>query len=103
MKTILFKVALVAASALFLAGCGADEDSQSTRTVESSISESSIRYFVRSYSTEIYSISIEGHEYIVFEGAYKGNIIHSGGCPCMEGTASRNERAQDQFDSSTDR
>lgn len=98
MKTILFKVALVASSALCLTGCGASNDS-SVKTAESS----ERHFFYRSLGTRIYSITIEGHKYIVLERSNRGQIIHSESCPCREGTASRNERAQDQFDSSVDR
>ena len=30
----------------------------------------------------IYSVEVEGHIYIVFDGAYCGNIIHAEHCPC---------------------
>ena len=31
------------------------------------------------------TVSIKGHEYIIFDGFYKGNIIHSESCPCKGG------------------
>lgn len=79
MKTILFNDALVIASALCLAGCGVDVDSTSTPSRE--------RYFKKSASTFIYSIEIEGHEYIIFDGMRKGGIVHSESCPCRKGGA----------------
>ena len=33
----------------------------------------------------IYVDTIRGHEYIIFYGIYKGNIIHSESCPCKKG------------------
>lgn len=32
----------------------------------------------------IYSVEVEGHIYIVFDGAYCGNIIHAEHCPCKK-------------------
>lgn len=40
--------------------------------------------YVSTVSTEVYSIEIEGHQYIIFDGAYKGGIIHSESCPCKK-------------------
>lgn len=77
MNTILFNGALVIASALCLAGCEVNVDSASAPPRE--------KYFKKSASTFIYSIEIEGHEYIIF--AYKGGIIHSESCPCRKGGA----------------
>lgn len=30
----------------------------------------------------IYSVEVEGHIYIVYDGSYCGNIIHAEHCPC---------------------
>lgn len=79
MNIILFNGALVIASALCLAGCGVDVNSTSTST------PSTERYFKKSATTFIYSIEIEGHEYIIFDGMRKGGIIHSESCPCKKG------------------
>ena len=77
MNTLWIGYTLAAASALCLAGCGVDVDSTSTPSVE--------RYFKKSASTFIYSIEIEGHEYIIFDGMRKGGIVHSESCPCRKG------------------
>lgn len=69
----------VVGSALCLAGCGVKDDSASDPSKE--------KYFKRSVSSCIYSIEIEGHEYIVFDGVYKGGIVHSESCPCKNGGA----------------
>lgn len=79
MKTLWICYALVIASALCLAGCGAKDDSASAPPRE--------RYFKKSASTFIYSIEIEGREYIVFDGFRKGGIVHSESCTCKKGGA----------------
>ena len=79
MKTLWISYTLAIASALCLAGCGVKDDSASDPSKE--------KYFKRSASVCIYSIEIEGHEYIVFDGAYKGGIVHSESCPCRKGVA----------------
>nr|DAW32900.1 MAG TPA: protein of unknown function (DUF4969) [Caudoviricetes sp.] len=79
MKTLWICYALVIASALCLAGCGEKDDSASAPPRE--------RYFKKSASTFIYSIEIEGHEYIVFDGFRKGGIVHSESCTCKKGGA----------------
>lgn len=76
MNTILFNDALVIASALCIAGCGVNVDPTSAPSKE--------KYFKRSMGTNIYSIEIEGHEYIIFDGTYKGGIIHSESCQCRK-------------------
>lgn len=71
---------LAVASAFCLAGCGVDVNSTSIPSAESTE-----RYFKKSATTFIYSIEIEGHEYIIFDGMRKGGIIHSESCPCKSG------------------
>ena len=66
MKYIIFIAALV------LAGC--DEPPGVAKHIET------INYIVR-------TVEVEGHKYIIFEGTYKGNIIHSESCPCKKGGA----------------
>ena len=31
---------------------------------------------------EVYLFEIEGHQYIIYNGLYKGGIIHAEHCPC---------------------
>ena len=40
--------------------------------------------YISTLSTKVYSIEIEGHQYIIFDGAYKGGIIHSESCECKK-------------------
>lgn len=78
MKTVeQLDATLAIALALCLAGCGVDVNSTSTPSTE--------RYFKKSATTFIYSIEIEGHEYIIFDGMRKGGIIHSESRPCKSG------------------
>ena len=64
------KYIIAVAAALILAGC--DEPPVSEKHIDS------ISYTVR-------TVEINGHEYIIFDGYRKGNIIHSESCPCKEG------------------
>ena len=59
---------LIIAAALAVAGCG-DEPPGAERHIQT------MDYIVR-------TVEVKGHEYIIFDGAYKGNIIHSESCPC---------------------
>lgn len=61
---------LIIAAALAVAGCG-DEPPGAERHIQT------MNYIVR-------TVEVKGHEYIIFDGAYKGNIIHSESCPCKE-------------------
>lgn len=79
MKTIWIGYALVIASAWCLAGCSAKDDSALSPLKE--------KYFKKSMTTLIYSIEIEGHEYIIFDGFRKGGIVHSESCTCKKGGA----------------
>ena len=74
MRQTLFNCALVIASALCLAGC--EEHTDTTPA------QSNVKYYRRTSGTAIYSICIEGHEYIILNGDRKGFIIHSESCPC---------------------
>ena len=61
---------IIAAAALVLAGC--DEPQGAEKHINTAT------YIVR-------TVEVKGHEYIIFDGCYKGNIIHSESCPCKEG------------------
>ena len=76
MKQTLFNCALVIASALCLLGCEEHTDYEPA--------QSNVKYIMRTFSTVIYSICIEGHDYIVFDGYRKGGIVHSESCPCKK-------------------
>ena len=77
MRQTLLNCALVIASALCLTGCEEHSASETERP--------NVKPVMRTFSTVIYSICIEGHDYIVFDGHRKGGIVHSAGCPCRRG------------------
>lgn len=64
------KYIIVAAAALVLAGC--DEPP-------------GVENHIDSFSCTVRTVEVKGHEYIIFDGGNKGNIIHSESCPCKEG------------------
>ena len=76
MKQTLFNCALVIASALCLSGCEVHTAYDPA--------QSNVKYYRRTSGTAIYSICIEGHEYIILNGDRKGFIIHSESCPCKK-------------------
>lgn len=63
-------------AALGLVGCGSikTEKNKTTDTTK-------IKYY-RNDHTTIYSIEVEGHLYIVYDGCHEGGIIHAEHCPC---------------------
>ena len=60
---------LIIAAAIFVAGC--DEPPGAEKQIQT------IYYTVR-------TVEVKGHEYIIFDGTCKGNMIHSESCPCKE-------------------
>lgn len=66
------KYIIAAAVALVLAGCDVPPEVANHR---------------KTINNTVRTVEIEGHKYIIFEGAYNGNIIHSESCPCKEGGA----------------
>lgn len=58
---------LIIVAALAVAGC--DEPPGAEKHINT------VKYIVR-------TVEVKGHEYIIFDGCYKGNIIHSESCPC---------------------
>ena len=60
---------LIIVAALAVAGC--DEPQGVERHIQT------VDYAVR-------TVEVKGHEYIIFSGYYKGNIIHSESCPCKK-------------------
>jgi hypothetical protein len=66
------KYIIAAAAVLVLAGC--DEPPGAEKHINT------VAYTVR-------TVEVKGHEYIIFDGSYKGNIIHSESYPCKKGGA----------------
>ena len=86
MKKTLFIYALIIASALCLSGCEEYEQLQAQQ-LQAQQSQIKVKYYNPVMGVHIYSIDIEGHCYIVFDGHYKGSIIHSESCPCKNKVA----------------
>lgn len=80
MKKTLFNYALIIASALCLAGCEEYEYEQ----FQTQQFKTKVKYYNPTIGVRIYSIEIEGHDYILFNGYRKGGITHSASCPCKK-------------------
>lgn len=76
MKQTLFSYALVIASALYLEGCGVNFDHAPATSREELLQ--------RTPYTDVYTIELEGHKYIIFSGFRQGGITHSESCPCKK-------------------
>lgn len=88
MRQTVLNCALVIASSLLLSGC---EEHPASET-----EQSNVKCHMRTFSTVIYAVCIEGHDYIVFDGYRKGGIVHSASCPCGREDAERH--AQEHAD-----
>ena len=84
MKHTLINYTLIIASALCLSGCEEHTDSASTQPNRSASTQPNRKVFKNSFDVCIYSLEIEGHEYIIIDGHNKGGIIHSESCPCKQ-------------------
>ena len=83
MKKTLFNYVLIIASALFLSGCEEHEQSH-TQQLQTQQLQTKVKYYNPIMGVHIYSIEVEGHDYIVFDSHHKGGIIHSESCPCKK-------------------
>ena len=70
------KKILICLAALGLVGCRSIETEKIKAT-----DTTKLKYY-RNDHTTIYSIEIEGHLYIVFDGYHEGGIIHAEHCSC---------------------
>ena len=70
------KKILILLATICCCGCSSVE-TKATSTTETT----KIKYY-RNDHTFIYSIEVEGHLYIVFDGYHEGGIIHAEHCPC---------------------
>lgn len=55
---------------LLLVGCEVDGEKESKKTI--------------GVANEIYIVEIEEHKYVIYQGYYKGGIVHAESCPCKE-------------------
>lgn len=63
------KKLLLLLSLLAIMGCGGERDNQ----VGVGISD------------KVYTVIVDGHKYVIFEGYCKGGIVHAESCPCKGG------------------
>lgn len=86
MKQTLCNYALVIASALCLSGCEEQTYSAQAQSAQAQYApaQSKVKCYKPTGDVRIYSIEIEGHVYIIFDGHRKGGIIHSESCPCKK-------------------
>ena len=83
MKQTLSNYALIIAFALCPAGCEEYEYEQ----FQTQQFKTKVKYYNPTIGVRIYSIEIEGHDYILFNSYRKGGIVHSASCPCRKGDA----------------
>lgn len=55
---------------LLLVGCEVDGRKESRKKVNT--------------TDEIYTVEIEGHKYVIYDGYYQGGIVHAESCQCKE-------------------
>lgn len=70
------KKILICLATICCCGCSTIE-TEKVQTTETT----KIKYY-RNDNSSIYSIEIEGHLYIVFDGCREGGITHAEHCPC---------------------
>lgn len=51
---------------------------------QTSVKDTPYKTYFKEDSNTILGVEIEGHQYIIFDGLYKGNIIHAEHCPCHD-------------------
>ena len=77
------KKILICLVAFGLFGC-----SENTRQEMKQRQEQEAKYKTKTcYSSgdiRVLDVEIEGHQYIIFDGYYSGNIIHAAHCPCHD-------------------
>ena len=71
------KKILILLATICCCGCGS-----TGVTKEEPTQNLNVKYYHKAPPLHLYMVEIEGHLYIVYNGAYKGNIIHAEHCPC---------------------
>ncbi len=56
-------------------------DSTGTNVVEPT-GHLNVRQYYKDVSTWVFTMEIEGHLYLVYDGYHNGSIIHAEHCPC---------------------
>lgn len=68
------KKILILLAAICCCGCNSTETTPPQKI--------KVQKYEATINDDIYSVEVEGHIYIVYDGAYCGNIIHAEHCPC---------------------
>lgn len=58
------------------------EESANTASAASTSGNVVTKVYLDTQSTEIFTVNIEDHTYIVLKGLHGESIIHAGHCPC---------------------
>ena len=76
MKKLL--IAIIGVAAI----CGCDEYNSKPAGYDLPAAIPIHRIYINGYGEGIYKADIDGHEYLLRDGAYRGGICHSASCPC---------------------
>ena len=60
---------------------GCVDSTTGTNTIEPS-ERINVRQYYKDVSTWVFTMEIEGHLYLVYDGYHEGGIIHAEHCPC---------------------
>ena len=77
---------LISLTALVLFGCTTNtENAENTEIKQKPVEDKCYKTYFDDYSgNKIFGIEIEGHQYIIYDGYYAGNIIHAEHCTCHD-------------------
>ena len=73
---------LICIIVLVLFGCSTNTETQGEIKQKPLKDKHDVVYFDNKDYDKVFGVEIEGHQYIIFSGYYKGNIIHAEHCPC---------------------
>lgn len=62
------KALLIAFAAIMIVGCTPEQENNTTLSMTSNV----------------FTVMVDGHKYVVFDGYYKGGIVHAESCWCKE-------------------
>lgn len=51
-------------------------------TTEGPTQNLNVKYYYKDPALRLFTAEIEGHLYVIYNGTYKGGIIHAEHCPC---------------------
>lgn len=74
---------LICLTALVLFGCTENTETQG-EIKQKPVEDKCYTQYYETDNTIIYSVKIEGHQYIIYDGNHSGNIIHAAHCPCHD-------------------